>query len=152
MKYFIISILLVNSFSVFSTDFKIRSYKLNGTLQLSMMPKGGESIDNIVNSISVPYRDFNIRLIGLSSKKTNLELEQFYKKEFGLEFHLIKHSDIKSVFIKAFESTSLYLNLTQRLKVEGFNCQVNHIEKIGYKIKGQEGAISIPDVWLKCIK
>ncbi|MEA1876816.1 MAG: hypothetical protein U9N86_08115, partial [Bacteroidota bacterium] len=98
----------------------------------------------------------NIRLIGISSQKTNSELMKFYRDKMPKELDLAINSSgsvlhkpelqpLKASYSEALKTTSLYSELVKELNTRGYRIISINFEKFHINANG---SISIPDTYI----
>lgn len=112
-------------------------------MELFLYPENASSLKEIFSVVHLSGKQLNIRLIGISSEKTNNELVTYYQKVRSSGANE-KDKKLSSMFIPALKNTSLYKELEFYLKKEGFILDSVSYEKLGAK--------SIPDVYLKFVR
>ncbi len=138
-------VFFVVMFPAYGTEFKLSSFDRYGTpsMELSLYPEKANTLEEIFSVIKFSGKELNVRLIGISSDKTNNELLAYYQKiRTGNTSEAEKK--LTNMFIPALKSTTLYKELEFKLKQEDYTLESISFEKLGPK--------SIPDVYFKFVR
>jgi len=140
-----------------ATEFKINEFLKYGSspsLELSLVSTGGSSAKDIFDVLNFSQTEYTIRLIGISSEKTNSELLKFYELKFPNELKAALNSSgnlhnpaikpLSNKYELALKSTSMLKELEVELYTRGFL-----IKKIDFeKFHMFRGTISIADTYV----
>ena len=162
-KVLIITVLILSSIPVYGTEFKLIHFDRYGKspgMELSLRPNNGNTLSEIFNVIELTRDEFYIRLIGVSSDKTNSEILQFYHDNFPNEWsiallgasgklHDPSLAPLADAFDQALKSTTMYSSLIRELKERGYKIVGIDFEKFSIE---KNGAVPFPDVHLRCVK
>ncbi|WP_125563431.1 hypothetical protein [Pseudoalteromonas rubra] len=158
-KLIIFTLLFCSSFA-HSTQLKILEFKKYGatpSLEVALVKSEGYQARDIFKVLEFTLKEFNLRLIGQSSAKTNNELLEFYKQNYSSELVAAKKSSgnlhnpalhtLMRAYDQALKSTTLFQDINIELSKRGYV-----VTKIDFeKFSMYNGVISIPDTYISVV-